>query len=171
MENKETVTREAEDKVYRKNLEEKFRDWLEWWPWAHKIYCRYEEILVYLVVGVLTTIVSMAAKFLFNFLVYDNTAYPTAIQNVILSTVSWVFGVVFAYFTNRAYVFKSHGSMLKEAPKFVASRISTYFLDIAVMQVLGTWLGINVFVATLISMVLVTIANYVLSKLLVFRGR
>ena len=34
----------------RKNLEEKFRDWLEWWPWAHKLFCRYEEILVYLVV-------------------------------------------------------------------------------------------------------------------------
>lgn len=155
----------------KKNIEEKFRDWLEWWPWGHKMYVKYEEILVYLVVGVLTTIVSWAAKFIFNALVFDNTPHPTPFQNLVLSTVCWVAGVIFAFFTNRKYVFKSNGPMLKEAPKFVLSRVSTYILDIVVMQLLGNVLGINIYVATFVSAVLVMITNYLFSKLFVFNKK
>ena len=54
----------AQEPVRRRNLEDKFRDWLKWWPWAHRIFCKHEEIWVYLVVGVLTTIVSWVACFL-----------------------------------------------------------------------------------------------------------
>ena len=153
----------------KKNIEEKFCDWLKRWPKIHELYCKYEEILVYLVVGVLTTIVSWAAKFLFNAVFYGNTAHPTSVQNFVLSTVNWVAGVIFAYFTNRKYVFKSTGPMIKEAPKFVLSRVSTYVLDIVVMQVLGNIMGINVYIATFISAVLVMIANYVFSKIFVFK--
>lgn len=154
----------------KKNVEELFCDFLERWPKIHALYVKYEELLVYLVVGVLTTLVSWAAKFLWNILVFGNPAHPTSLQNLVLSTVCWVAGVIFAYFTNRKYVFKSTGPMAKEAPKFVLSRVSTYFLDIVVMQVLGNLLGINVYIATFVSAVLVMIANYVFSKLLVFTG-
>lgn len=152
----------------KKNIEEKFRDWLAWWPWGHQMYLKYEEILVYLVVGVLTTLVSWAAKFIFNIVFYENTTHPTPLQNLVLSTVCWVAGVIFAFFTNRKYVFKSNGPMSKEAPKFVLSRVSTYIMDIVIMQVFGNLLGINVYIATFISAVLVTITNYVFSKLFVF---
>lgn len=155
----------------KKNIEEKFRDWLVWWPWAHEVFVKYEEILVYLVVGVLTTLVSWAAKFLFNIVVYHGTTHPTPFQNIVLSTVCWVAGVIFAFFTNRKYVFKSTGPMAKEAPKFVLSRVSTYILDIVIMQVFGNLLGINVYIATFISAVLVTIANYVFSKIFVFNKK
>lgn len=158
-----------EEKVYKPNMEEKFRDFLERWPKIHELYVKYEEILVYLVVGVLTTLVALGAKFLFNAIVYQNTAHPTSFQNLILSTVNWVAGVTFAYFANRKYVFRSHGPMLPEAVKFVASRVSTYILDIVVMQVLGNLLGMSLLIATIISAVLVTIANYVFSKLFVFK--
>ena len=131
------------------------------------LYKKYEEIIVYLIVGVMTTIVSWAAKFLANALLYDNTMYPTPVQNTVLSTINWVAGVIFAYFTNRRFVFKSKKPMRKEAPKFVLSRVSTWILDIVVMQVL-TALNINLVVASVISAVLVTIANYVFSKLFVF---
>lgn len=134
-----------------------------------KLWIKYEEIIVYLIVGVLTTIVSWAAKFIANWLLYDNTMYPTSTQNLVLSIINWVAGVTFAYFTNRKYVFKSHAPMLTEAPKFVLSRVSTLILDAVVMQVFGM-LGVNLVVATFISAVLVMIGNYVFSKIFVFKG-
>lgn len=131
------------------------------------IYKKYEEIIVYLIVGVLTTIVAWAAKFIANAVLFDNTMYPTPFENTVLSTINWAAGVTFAYFTNRRFVFKSKEPMRKEAPKFVLSRVSTWILDIVVMQVL-TAVNINLIVASVISAVLVTIANYVFSKLFVF---
>ena len=121
---------------------------------------KHEEIIAYLIVGVLTTIVSWAAKFLANALFFHNTMYPTPVENFILSTINWTAGVIFAYFTNRKYVFKSHDPMRKEAPKFVLSRVSTWLLDIVVMQIF-TALGLNLVAGTVVSAVLVTVANYV----------
>ena len=125
---------------------------------------------VYLIVGVLTTIVSWAAKFIGNALLFHNTMYPTPFENAVLSTINWVTGVIFAYFTNRRFVFKSREPMRKEAPRFVISRISTWILDVVVMQVF-TAMNINLVTATFISAVLVTIANYVFSKLFVFQKK
>ena len=124
------------------------------------LWIKYEEIIAYLIVGGLTTVVSWAAKFLANFLLFDNTMYPTPFQNVVLSIINWTAGVIFAYFTNRKFVFKSNAPMLSEAPKFVLSRVSTLILDMVVMQVL-TAVGVNLLIATVISAVLVIIGNYV----------
>ncbi len=134
--------------------------------WIDKI-----EIVIYLIVGVMTTVVSWAAKFAFNFIFYAGTAHPTSMQNFILSAVNWTAGVAFAYPTNRAWVFQSRDPrILPECVKFVLSRVSTLLLDILVMQLLGNILGINIYVATVISAVLVIIGNYVFSKLFVFKG-
>lgn len=135
-----------------------------------ELWKKYEEIIAYLIVGGLTTVVSWAAKFIANALLFNNTMYPTPVENFILSTINWTAGVIFAYFTNRKYVFKSHEPMLKEAPKFVLSRVSTWILDIVVMQVL-TAVGVNLMIATVISAVLVIIGNYVFSKLFVFNDK
>lgn len=135
-----------------------------------ELWIKYEEIITYLIVGVLTTIVSLGAKFIANALFFHNTMYPTPIENFILSTINWTTGVIFAYFTNRRFVFKSKEPMLKEAPKFVLSRVSTWVLDAVVMQVL-TAVHVQLVIATGISAVLVTIANYVFSKLFVFQKK
>ncbi len=135
-----------------------------------ELYKKYEEIIVYLIVGVMTTIVSWAAKFIANALLFDNTMYPTPVENAVLSTINWTTGVIFAFFTNRRFVFKSKEPMGKEASKFVLSRVSTWVLDIVAMQVF-TALNINLVVATVIVAVLVTIANYVFSKLFVFNKK
>ncbi len=134
---------------------------------CRKLYQKYEEIIVYLIVGIMTTIVSWAAKFIANALLFDNTMYPTPIENMVLSTINWTTGVIFAYFTNRRFVFKSRKPMKEEAPKFVLSRVATWILDIVVMQIF-TALGMNLVIGTVISAVLVVIANYVFSKLFVF---
>ena len=135
------------------------------------LFKKYEEIIVYLIVGVMTTIVSWFCMFFVNIVIFGNPLYPTSTQNLILSIVNWTAGVLFAYPTNRKFVFKSKDkNILGEFIKFVASRVSTLILDILLRQVLGL-LGVDVFVTTLISAVLVIIGNYVFSKLLVFRKK
>ena len=135
------------------------------------LFKKYEEIIVYLIVGVMTTIVSWFCMFFVNIVIFGNPLYPTSTQNLILSIVNWTAGVLFAYPTNRKFVFKSKDkNILGEFAKFVASRVSTLILDILLRQVLG-FLGVDVFVTTVISAVLVIIGNYVFSKLLVFRKK
>ena len=135
-----------------------------------ELWKKYEEIISYLIVGGLTTVVSWTAMFLVNWLAFGSPLHPTPLQNVVLSVVNWTAGVIFAYFTNRRFVFKSHESMLKEIPKFVMSRIFTLVLELVVRQDFGL-LGINVYVTTIVAAVLVIIGNYIFSKLFVFNKK
>ncbi len=132
---------------------------------------KYREIIVYLIVGVMTTIVAWGVMFLVNFVFFGSTSHPTPEQNLILSIVNWTAGIAFAYPTNRKFVFESKDPhIFTELVKFIISRISTLILDIVVRQLLG-FMGVDVYVATLISAVLVVIGNYVFSKLMVFRKK
>ena len=132
---------------------------------------KHREIIVYLIVGGITTVISWAAKFIWNFAFYDGTAFPTVTQNFILSMVNWIAGVASAYPMNRRWVFQSKNpNILSEASGFVMSRVATLILDIVVMQVL-VLIGVNVYVATIISSVLVIVGNYVFSKFFVFKNK
>ena len=136
-----------------------------------ELWKKYEEIIVYLIVGGMTTVFSWFWMFFVNIVIFGNPLYPTKTQNLVLSVVNWTAGVIFAYPTNRKFVFKSKNpNIVQEAGKFVASRVSTLILEIVVRQVFG-WLGINVYVTTIVAAVLVIIGNYVFSKLLVFRKK
>ena len=78
--------------------------------------------------------------------------------------------MLFAYFTNRKYVFESHDpNMLREGAAFFASRIGTLLMDMGTMFVLVTLLGVNDKIAKLIVQVIVTVGNYVFSKFFVFK--
>lgn len=128
---------------------------------------KYRELIRYLIVGVLTTVVSLSVYYgcVLTFLDPDN-----AIQLQAANVLSWVAAVTFAYLTNRRYVFESKNTnRLKEAAAFFASRLATLFMDMACMFLMVTLLGMNDKIAKLIVQVLVTVANYVLSKFLVFR--
>ena len=134
--------------------------------WA--LYKKFEEIVNYLIVGVLTTIVSWAAYALCK-LVMD---VDNAVMMHIAVIIRWVAGVVFGYFTNRRFVFKSKNpDMLKEAAGFASSRLVTLFLDMFVMWLLPTIFHVNDWIATFISAVLVTVMNYIFSKFIVFRKK
>lgn len=131
-----------------------------------ELYKKYEEIINYLIVGVLTTIVSWTAKFICAYTILD-ADIPW--QNMMLSFINWTAGVIFAYFTNRKFVFKStETNQIKEATRFVLSRVSTLVLDMVVMFVAVNIMRIDLVIATIFSAVLVIIANYVFSKLFVF---
>ena len=132
-----------------------------------ELYIKYKELINYLVVGVMTTVVSLVTYYgcVLTFL-DPNSAIELQIANII----SWVAAVTFAYFTNRKFVFEStESNMVKEAAKFYASRLSTLGMDMVIMFVGVTWLGFSDKIMKLVVQVVVTIANYVISKFLVFK--
>lgn len=134
-----------------------------------ELYEKHKEIINYLIVGGLTTVVSLAVYYLcvLTFLDPEN-----AVQLQIANIISWIAAVTFAYFTNRKYVFESTDpDMLQEAAKFFASRISTLLMDMGTMFLLVTLLGMNDKIAKLIVQVIVTVANYIFSKFLVFKNK
>ena len=136
-----------------------------------KALCRkHREILVYLIVGGLTTLVSWAAKFLFNYFVYGGAAHPDGVQNTILSVVENAAGIAFAYPTNRKWVFQSKNpNILAEAGSFVGSRLITMLLGWLLNLLFVNVLGVPMIISTIVASVFVVVGNYIISKLLVFR--
>ena len=126
-----------------------------------------KEFIFYLIFGVLTTIVSLSVYY-FCVLTFlnPNNAFQLQIANIL----SWILAVAFAYVTNRKFVFESKDpNKLKELIKFVTARLLTLFLDMIVMFILVTLLHFNDKISKLISQVIITISNYIFSKIFVFK--
>lgn len=137
------------------------------------LYKHHEEIINYLIVGVLTTIVSLAVKWGLLFTILDASNAFELQTSVIIS---WIIAVSFAYITNRIFVFKSKSqNILKEITSFFGSRVITLLLDMGIMWFFVTLLKLNtdtwVFIWTMVVQILVTILNYIFSKLLVFKKK
>ena len=117
--------------------------------------------------GGLTTVVSLGVYYACVLTVLDP---HNPVQLQVANVISWIAAVLFAYFTNRKYVFESHDpNMLREGAAFFASRIGTLLMDMGTMFVLVTLLGFNDKIAKLIVQVIVTVGNYVFSKFFVFK--
>ena len=129
---------------------------------------KYREIIVYLIVGVLTTIFSWFACFVAEWLFLNP---EITWQNSLINTIGWVAGVLFAYPLNRKWVFKStNPKIMKEFIGFAASRVSTWLLDILIMAVTVNVLLMDYWIAKIfISSVLVMVCNYIFSKLFIFK--
>ena len=133
------------------------------------LYQKYKELINYLIVGGLTTVVSLGVYY-GCVLTFLNPEVPVQLQAA--NVLSWIAAVTFAYFTNRKYVFESKNEKrLQEAAAFYGSRVTTRLLDMFCMFLMVTLMGWNDKVAKLIVQVLVTVANYILSKFLVFRKK
>lgn len=137
------------------------------------LYKKYEEIVNYLIVGVLTTVVSLVVKWglLFTILNAKN-----AFQLQVAVVISWIAAVIFAYVTNRIFVFKSKSkNILKEIVSFFSARLLTLGLEMLIMWFFVILLKLDsdiwVLVWTMVAQVLVIIFNYILSKLFVFRKK
>lgn len=129
------------------------------------LYHKYQEIIHYLVFGVLTTLVNY-----FSYLLISPFFAKTTVPTVI----AWVLSVLFAYFTNRTFVFHSHlkgAAAVKEAGAFFAARILSGVLDVIIMAVFADWIGLNDKIVKLASNVFVVVFNYAASKLVVFRRK
>ena len=125
---------------------------------------KYEQIIKYVIVGAFTTLVSLSSYYLLTLVLNPKNAIYLQFANVI----SWVLSVTFAYFANRMIVFKSNNNKIKEASKFYLSRVSTLLIDMFIMFLLVTIIGINDRISKIIVQFIVLVLNYILSKFLVF---
>ena len=137
------------------------------------LYKKYEEIINYLIVGVLTTIVSLVVKWGLLFTVLDP---KNSVQLQVAVVISWIAAVVFAYITNRIFVFKSKSKkILKEITSFFGARLLTLGLEMLIMWFFVTFLKLNsdlwVLMWTMVAQILVIIFNYIFSKLFVFKKK
>lgn len=123
------------------------------------------ETISYLIFGVLTTIV--------NYIVYYGLRH-FEINYMLANVAAWVVAVLFAYFTNKHYVFESHDYsprvLLPEMGRFAAGRLITLLMEQAFMFVTVDILGGNDRLMKLIVSVAVVILNYVFSKLFIFKN-
>ena len=139
------------------------------WDFCWSIYHKNEEIWNYLIVGGLTTLVALIVYYtcVLTFLNPNN-----AIELQIANIISWIIAVLFAYFANRVYVFKSEEKNIKkEATSFIGSRIFTLLLDMLTMFIIVTVLHLNDKIGKIISQIIVMVGNYIISKLFVFKNK
>ena len=131
---------------------------------------KYREILVYIIVGGMTTVVSWGCKFLWGAIFYPGVTIPTVAQNTVLVIVENVTGILFAYFPNRKWVFQSKDpNILREFTGFVGSRLGTWGLSYVLNLLLTNVLHIDYRITTIVVGVAVVVGNYIISKFLVFR--
>ena len=128
-----------------------------------ELYLKYKEIIMYLIFGVLTTVVNIA--------VYYVMADMMHIHYMISNITAWFLSVLFAYTTNRKYVFESKSNkIVKEMISFFGARLATGIMDMVLMWIFVGLQIIPDFIAKVVTNIFVIIANYVLSKLVVFKG-
>lgn len=126
------------------------------------IYNKNKEVINYIIVGALTTLVSVGSYYLFRFIIKDY---------IILSIISWILAVSFAYVTNRLFVFESKNEhILEEIIKFVTCRLTTLGMEVVLMILFVSVFKINDMVSKIILQIVILILNYVFSKLFVFKG-
>lgn len=134
-----------------------------------KYYKKYDEIINYLIFGVLTTLVTIITYAIFtNTFLSSKSALDIQIANVL----SWIIAVTFAYLTNRKYVFKSkaQGSKrIKEIINFFLARISSLLVEMLFMYITVTLLSYNDFICKIIAQAIVIIFNYICSKIIIFK--
>ncbi len=137
------------------------------WNWGWSIYHKYEEVLSYLIFGFLAFVV--------NYVVYAVGIKAFSLNYQVSNMIAWVVAVIFAYWTNRTFVFKSKTkeitSILKEFASFVSARLATLVLEIVILWLFVDVLSINDMFAKLVGQFVVIVTNYFLSKLWIFKKK
>lgn len=143
-----------------------------------RMFIKYKEVIMYLIFGVLTTIVSWGSYAVFE-MVFEKAIVDVNVLVAVSNVLSWVAAVLFAYVTNKLFVFESKSfkptTVFKELGLFVGARLISGAVEWVGVPLL-VWIGLNqtifgvegMFAKVLVS-VIVVILNYILSKLIVFR--
>lgn len=120
-----------------------------------------KELFWYVVFGVLTTAVNIAVYYIFSRL---------GVNYLISNVLAWFFSVLFAYVTNRRWVFESKSpDILKECGLFFGGRIFSGVVDTGLMWLFIDILSFGDMVSKIVIQVIVVILNYVISKWVVFK--
>ncbi len=131
-----------------------------------ELYLKYKEIINYIIFGGLTTVT--------NFVVYFICTKLFSIDEVISNGIAWFLSVLFAYVTNKIFVFESKKSGFKEiivemSSFFLARVLSGICCDVGTFALMVKVFAINDVVAKIVTQVMVIVMNYVLSKLVIFK--
>lgn len=154
---------------------------------------KYRKIFMYLVSGGLTTVVSLSFFKIFNLVVPDIAVQAfgqsISLKLAINKTACWVISVLVAYFLNRVTVFRSKGKILSELMKFAGARVLSFLIFEEGLFLLSVFICTKVSgqpsdtavytllnipityadIMNVINMVFVIIANYIMSKMMVFK--
>ena len=132
-----------------------------------KLMKKHKEVIMYLVFGVLTTAV--------NIVTYAFFTRVITLDMYSANIIAWVLAVLFAYVTNRKYVFESSAKRAKEKFKeimsFYACRLFTFGIDMSFMFLMVDMLYINDMVSKVVVNVIVILLNYILSKEFIFKNK
>lgn len=129
-----------------------------------ELFEKYKEPVMYLVFGGLTTLVNVVAYYLFYELL--------SVSNTCSTLLSWFLSVLFAFITNKLWVFESKEggvALLREAASFFGCRAATGALDLLIMWLCVDILAFRAMICKIGSNVIVIILNYVFSKLIIFK--
>ena len=128
---------------------------------------KHRELVSYVFWGVMTTAVNYAAYFLLR----NVLLVPLVAGNV----TAWAVSVLFAYFVNKLFVFRSKDwawrVALRELWQMAASRLFTLGLETGILWLFVKKLLLNEFIVKLGANVVVVVANYVLSKFIIFKKK
>ena len=122
------------------------------------------EGIAYLIFGVLTTLV--------DYVISNALFYIAGMPSIPAQTIAWVAAVLFAFVTNKWWVFNSHtlvpSEVWKEFVSFVVCRIATFLFNLAALFVMVDLMKMEFFICKLLISVVVVVLNYVFSKILIF---
>ena len=125
-----------------------------------------KETILYVIFGILTTIVNLIAYYLFSNIININY--------LMSNTIAWIISVVFAYITNKFFVFNSSyinkDVIIEEFIKFMNCRLISGLSEVVLLFLFVDLLLMNDIVAKLIIGVLVALINFIFSKVFIFKG-
>ncbi len=125
---------------------------------------RYREQLLYLLFGGLTTLVSLGSFWLVNRVLAANEH--------VANIVSWLLAVLFAFLTNRRFVFEAQNdSFIRQLFSFYGGRLLTLGIEELLLLIFITWLRFDSMLVKIVAQVVIIIANYFISKWFVFRKK
>lgn len=133
--------------------------------WLQKIYIKYQEVFRYILFGVLTTVVNIAVFILFD------TVFN--IPYLIANAISIIAAILFAFYTNKKYVFKTESSTFKIALKefylFTGLRLISGLFDMLSMWILVDFMNLETNFSKILTQFIIVISNYLFSKLYIFK--
>lgn len=127
---------------------------------------KYKGIILYLIFGVLTTVINVATYYIS----YD----VCGISNLISTMIAWVVAVAFAFVTNKLIVFESKKwdkDSIKEIVNFILCRVGTGVIEVGFMYVFVDLLLFNGTIMKLITNFIIIVINYIASKLIIFKSK
>ena len=131
----------------------------------NKYILKYKDVIPYLFFGVCTTLV--------NIVVYWGCARWLSFGTMVSTIIAWIMAVLFAYITNRKWVFKSLAKtkteVAREILSFFGCRIATGVVDWLCMLIFVELLKLDDVVVKILANILVVVLNYVASKMIIFK--